>query len=163
MPKELTTYRRHIEFQQSLQGQWHGAFNIGGGTLRASASFASNVPLTLTGTGGDATIDTQGTTHCFRQCLGQRRIEKERLRHAHTRRCRQLSGHHHDFSRKLQVTGTISNLHAIAAQGNLSSGQRLGRSTLFADCININWLRIGRDQKSLLMQRLADRCRWPPI
>jgi fibronectin-binding autotransporter adhesin len=35
-------------------------FYFGGGTLRADASFATNMPLELTGSGGDAHIDTAG-------------------------------------------------------------------------------------------------------
>jgi hypothetical protein len=33
-------------------------FNFGGGTLKANASFSTDLPLNLTGIGGDATIDT---------------------------------------------------------------------------------------------------------
>jgi T5SS/PEP-CTERM-associated repeat protein/autotransporter-associated beta strand protein len=42
------------------QGYGQAAFNFGGGTLRASGNFASSVPLSLTGTGGDAHVDTAG-------------------------------------------------------------------------------------------------------
>ena len=38
------------------------AFNFGGGTLRASGSFTTTLPMTLTGTGGGATFDTAGNT-----------------------------------------------------------------------------------------------------
>jgi fibronectin-binding autotransporter adhesin len=37
-------------------------FNFGGGTLRASGSFMTNVPMTLTGAGGNANVDTAGHT-----------------------------------------------------------------------------------------------------
>ncbi len=36
------------------------AFNFGGGTLRASGTFSTSLPMTLTSTGGDANIDTAG-------------------------------------------------------------------------------------------------------
>lgn len=38
------------------------AVNLGGGTLRASAAWSSSVPMTLTGTGGNITFDTNGNT-----------------------------------------------------------------------------------------------------
>jgi autotransporter-associated beta strand protein len=36
------------------------AFNFGGGTLRATRAFSTNMPMTLTSVGGDATVDTGG-------------------------------------------------------------------------------------------------------
>jgi autotransporter-associated beta strand protein len=41
-------------------GSGTAAFNFGGGTLRASGSFTTTLPMTLTGTGGNATVDTTG-------------------------------------------------------------------------------------------------------
>ena len=38
------------------------AFNFGGGTLQASGSFNCALPMTLTGSGGNATVDTAGNT-----------------------------------------------------------------------------------------------------
>ena len=35
-------------------------FNFGGGTILATGTFSTSLPMTLTGTGGNATIDTQG-------------------------------------------------------------------------------------------------------
>ena len=43
-------------------GSGSATFNFGGGTLQAGASFPSTVPMTLTGVGGNATIDTAGNT-----------------------------------------------------------------------------------------------------
>jgi fibronectin-binding autotransporter adhesin len=42
--------------------QRHGTaeFNFGGGTLQASGDFSSIVPMTLTGTGGNANVETNG-------------------------------------------------------------------------------------------------------
>jgi T5SS/PEP-CTERM-associated repeat protein/autotransporter-associated beta strand protein len=40
-------------------GSGTAAFNFGGGTLRADAGLSSNLPMTLTGTGGAAVVDTQ--------------------------------------------------------------------------------------------------------
>jgi fibronectin-binding autotransporter adhesin len=42
------------------QGSGTAAFNFGGGTLRAGAAFSSSVPMNLTGTDGDANVDTAG-------------------------------------------------------------------------------------------------------
>ena len=39
-------------------GSGTAAFNFGGGTLRANAAFSSTLPMALTGTGGNANIDT---------------------------------------------------------------------------------------------------------
>ncbi len=36
------------------------AFNFGGGTLQAGAAFSTSVPMTLTGTGGNANVNTAG-------------------------------------------------------------------------------------------------------
>ena len=36
------------------------AFNFGGGTLQAAAALSTTVPMTLTGSGGNATVDTNG-------------------------------------------------------------------------------------------------------
>jgi fibronectin-binding autotransporter adhesin len=44
------------------KGSGTAAFNFGGGTLRASGSFACSLPMTLTGEGGNANIDTAGYT-----------------------------------------------------------------------------------------------------
>ena len=41
------------------------AFNFGGGTMQASGSFTTTVPMTLTGAGGDATVDTAGYAVTF--------------------------------------------------------------------------------------------------
>ena len=40
-------------------GAGAAAFNFGGGTLRATGGFSTGLPMTLTGTGGAATVDTQ--------------------------------------------------------------------------------------------------------
>jgi autotransporter-associated beta strand protein len=42
------------------QGSGEATFNFGGGTLQASAAFDTSVDMTLTGTGGDARLDTAG-------------------------------------------------------------------------------------------------------
>jgi len=44
------------------KGTGTAVFNFGGGALKAGNSFSSNVPMTLTGTGGNAKIDTSGYT-----------------------------------------------------------------------------------------------------
>lgn len=48
----------------ALQGLAKGAgtatFNFGGGTLRADTGFTSTLPITLTGIGGNATVNTNG-------------------------------------------------------------------------------------------------------
>jgi T5SS/PEP-CTERM-associated repeat protein len=41
-------------------GSGTSAFNFGGGTLRADADFASTLPITLTASGGNATVNTNG-------------------------------------------------------------------------------------------------------
>ncbi len=43
-------------------GSGTAAFNFGGGTLKASNSFTTALPMTLTGSGGNATVDTAGHT-----------------------------------------------------------------------------------------------------
>jgi T5SS/PEP-CTERM-associated repeat protein len=40
-------------------GDGTAAFNFGGGTLQANAAFTAALPMTLTGTGGNATVNTQ--------------------------------------------------------------------------------------------------------
>ena len=42
------------------QGSGSSAFNFGGGTLGASAAWSSSLAMTLTGSGGNATVDTTG-------------------------------------------------------------------------------------------------------
>jgi autotransporter-associated beta strand protein len=42
------------------KGSGNAAFNFGGGTLKASGSFISSLPMTLTGINGNANIDTVG-------------------------------------------------------------------------------------------------------
>ena len=44
------------------QGSGTALFNFGGGTIQALAGFSSSLPMTLTGTGGNATVDTSGYT-----------------------------------------------------------------------------------------------------
>ena len=41
-------------------GSGNAAFEFGGGTLQATAGFSVSLPLVLTGTGGNAAVDTQG-------------------------------------------------------------------------------------------------------
>jgi fibronectin-binding autotransporter adhesin len=42
------------------QGSGAAAFNFGGGTLQASGDFSLSLPVTLTGNGGNATVNTSG-------------------------------------------------------------------------------------------------------
>ena len=42
------------------KGSGAAAFNFGGGTLQASGALTTSLPMTLTGTGGNANIDTAG-------------------------------------------------------------------------------------------------------
>jgi autotransporter-associated beta strand protein len=44
------------------KGGGNAAFNFGGGTLQASDNFTSTMPMTLTGDGGNANVDTAGYT-----------------------------------------------------------------------------------------------------
>ena len=46
-------------------GSGTAAFNFGGGTLWASGPFTTTLPMTLTGSGGNATVDTAGNTVTF--------------------------------------------------------------------------------------------------
>ena len=48
-----------LAFSGLSGGSGSAAFNFGGGTLRAGAAFSSSLPMTLTGTGGNATVNTQ--------------------------------------------------------------------------------------------------------
>ena len=41
-------------------GAGTAAFNFGGGTLQASGALSTTLPMTLTGAGGNATVDTAG-------------------------------------------------------------------------------------------------------
>jgi autotransporter-associated beta strand protein len=43
-------------------GSGTAAFNFGGGTLKPKATFATTLPMTLTGVGGNANVDTAGNT-----------------------------------------------------------------------------------------------------
>ncbi len=43
-------------------GPGTAAFNFGGGTLQAGDPFSTSLPMTLTGSGGNATVDTAGYT-----------------------------------------------------------------------------------------------------
>ena len=42
------------------QGSGSATFNFGGGTLQASAALSTTLPMTLTGTGGSASVNTNG-------------------------------------------------------------------------------------------------------
>ena len=44
------------------KGSGTAAFNFGGGTLQANGTLSTSLPMTLTGTGGNANIDTAGYT-----------------------------------------------------------------------------------------------------
>ena len=72
-------------------GSGAAALNFGGGTLRANSSLSIGLPMTLTGTGGAATVDMPHFRRCtFRNPLRQRRTYKTRLRHADPHRRQQL-------------------------------------------------------------------------
>jgi autotransporter-associated beta strand protein len=45
-----------------IQGSGTAAFNFGGGTLQASWTFSTSLPMTLTGDGGNANINTAGNS-----------------------------------------------------------------------------------------------------
>ena len=68
-----------------------GTFNFGGGTLVAEADFSTSRPMTLTGSGGNAFINTGGYTLSFSgiqrtgriECLRRRRTGPQRQQHVH--------------------------------------------------------------------------------
>ena len=43
-----------------IKGLGGAAFNFASGTVKAGSSFSTTVPLALTGTAGNATVDTSG-------------------------------------------------------------------------------------------------------
>ena len=47
------------------QGSGTATFNFGGGTLQASGAFSTTLPMTLTGSGGNATVNTNGYAVTF--------------------------------------------------------------------------------------------------
>ena len=47
------------------QGGGAAAFNFGGGTLEATGPFSTGLPMTLTGSGGNATVDANGYAVTF--------------------------------------------------------------------------------------------------
>jgi autotransporter-associated beta strand protein len=49
-----------LSVSQIAQGTGQAAFDFGGGVLQANAPFSTALPMTLTGTGGNATLDTNG-------------------------------------------------------------------------------------------------------
>jgi fibronectin-binding autotransporter adhesin len=49
-----------LKLSNIQQGAGSADFNFGGGTLQTNASFSTNMPITLTGTGGNANVDTTG-------------------------------------------------------------------------------------------------------
>ena len=49
-----------LKLRSLAKGSGTATFNFGGGTLRASETLSTSVPMTLTGTGGDARVDTAG-------------------------------------------------------------------------------------------------------
>ncbi len=75
-----------------------GTFNFGGGTLVAEADFSTSQAMTLTGSGGNAFVDTGGYTLSFSggaqrtgriECLRRRRTGPQRQQHVHGRNGRQ--------------------------------------------------------------------------
>ena len=68
-------------------GSGTAAFNFGGGTLQAGGSFTTTVPMTLTGSGGNATVDTAGNTVTLSGlAFRSRRTNEDRQRHPGPRR-----------------------------------------------------------------------------
>jgi autotransporter-associated beta strand protein len=51
------------------QGAGTSTFNFGGGTLQAKGNLTSDLPMTLTGNGGNANVDTAGCTVTFSGAL----------------------------------------------------------------------------------------------
>ena len=61
-----------------VKGSGTAQFNFGGGTLEASGDFSTALDMTLTGTGGDAKIDTVGYTVTLSGVLsGEGGLEKQ--------------------------------------------------------------------------------------
>ena len=52
-------------------GSGASTFSFGGGTLQASSSFATTLPMTLTGNGGNATVNTAGCSVTFSGSLSR--------------------------------------------------------------------------------------------
>ena len=125
------------------------AFNFGGGTMQASASFASSVPLTLTGINGNATIDTLGNNVSLSGSVsgsgGLTKLGTGTLTFASINSADYL-GATTISAGKLQLSALSTstfNLHAITGNGALAVGSGASASTLAADSINVGTLSLG--------------------
>ena len=58
-----------LELSKLSIGTATGTFNFGGGTLKANGTLSTSVPMSLTGIGGNATVDSNGNSVTFSGAL----------------------------------------------------------------------------------------------
>jgi hypothetical protein len=127
------------------KGTGTAAFNFGGGVMKASSSFTSTVPLTLTGINGDATIDTQSNNVTISSAIsgsgGLKKLGAGKLTLS-TASSTGYLGATTISAGQLLIYESTANLHAVTGQGNLVVGSATFKSLLTADSINISALTI---------------------
>jgi autotransporter-associated beta strand protein len=133
------------------KGSGTAEFNFGGGTLQASASFSTAVPMTLTGAGGDATINTQAYTVTLSSSVsGDGDLKKLGSGTLTLSSLVDYSGVTTISAGKLQLNGTSLDLASITGAGNLSVGNGSTASTLTADSISVSTLTISAGSKIVI-------------
>jgi autotransporter-associated beta strand protein len=128
-----------------LKGNGATAFNFGGGVLQAAGSFTSAVALSLTGTNGNATIDTQGYTVTFSGSAtgtgGLTKTGTGTLTFSVSSTV-SYSGETAISAGTLKFLGSTSHLGDIAGAGTLIVGDGTYSSALTADSIKVSILTI---------------------
>ena len=111
------------------------AFNFGGGTLRASGGFATAQPMTLTGNGGNATLDTAGFAVTLSGKLsGSGGLDKQGLNTLALSAANTYTGPTTVAGGALQVDGSLASSSAVTVQdgGTLSGIGSVGSVTVSA-------------------------------
>ncbi|MGD0518154.1 MAG: PEP-CTERM sorting domain-containing protein [Thermoguttaceae bacterium] len=125
------------------KGDGAATFNFGGGTMRATTTLTATVPITLTGTNGDATVDTQNYNVTFSNPVaGDGGLKKQGAGTLTLAGNAAYLGGTTINGGLLQLNGADSVLHAITGSGNLGLGNGVTASMLTADSIQVSTLTI---------------------
>jgi hypothetical protein len=127
------------------KGTGTAAFNLGGGVIKATGSFTTLVPFSMTGINGDGTIDTQSNNITISSAIsgsgGLKKLGAGNLTLSTTSSAGYL-GATTISAGQLLIYEPTANLHAVSGLGTLVVGSATNKSLLTADSINTSNLTI---------------------
>jgi autotransporter-associated beta strand protein/T5SS/PEP-CTERM-associated repeat protein len=154
LPGSSGTYNLHggtLIVRQIIQGSGTAIFNFGGGTMQATNTFTTSVPITLTGAGGDATIDTQNYDVTISSPVsGDGGLNKLGAGTLILSANATYLGDTTIEDGLLQLNGANSVLHEITGVGNLGVGDGATPSILTANYIQVGTLTVAAGSEIII-------------